>query len=331
MAHSAPDPAPNSIQRPPPLPAHQRKLAESIREELWFGDEDPQRTAEQASKSLAAAAALAAGLKPFPVVAQRVMLLLADPDTPIPKVRKAIEQDPALTARLLRVANSALYAPTAPCRSVEDAVMRLGSRAVSEIVVALATLGMFSDAKKGYGLTFRNHCLSVAAIARVLGGEWRFKGVDNLFLSGLMHDIGKLLAMQVGEIRYEAVEPIALVTPDLVHVHERAFCGYDHAVLGAHVLEHWKLPSEISHVVALHHQAGRAFAIGGNIGLSVALLRLADELEFQLRKSRELDEAFLERLALDGSAQYAQLSADVLRAMWPKFVAACDEALQITG
>src|ERR1700744_6358274 len=93
------------MKRPPPLPASQQKLAESIREDLWFGDDDPKRTAEEASRSTAAAAALAAGLKPFPIVAQRVMTLLADPDTPVVKVRKAIEQDPALAASLLRVAN----------------------------------------------------------------------------------------------------------------------------------------------------------------------------------------------------------------------------------
>ena len=317
--------------RPPPLPAAQRQLAESIREDLWFGDDDPRRTMEEASRSTAAAAALVAGLKPFPIVAQRVMTLLADPDTPIVKVKKAIEQDPALTARLLRVANSALYSPAVACRSVEDAVMRLGSRTVSEIVASLATLGMFSDAKNGFGASFRNHCVGVAAVARVLGTEWRYKGVDHVFLSGLMHDIGKLLAMQVGEIRYEALDPAAIASPDQVHLHERAFAGYDHAVLGAHVLERWKLPDEIAKVVALHHQPGRAFAAGGGVALGVALLRLADAIEFQIRKSRELDEAYVEALVLDGAAQYTQFSQDVLRAMWPKFIVAYDEAQRISG
>ena len=317
--------------RPPPLPASQRRLAESIREDLWFGDDEPERTAEEASRSLAAAAARAAGLKPFPVVAQRVMVLLSDPDTPIVKVRKAIEQDPALTARLLHVANSAFYAPSAPCRSVEDAVMRLGSRTVSEIVVSLATLGLFADAKNGFGASFRNHCVGVAAIARVLGTEWRYRGVEHVFLSGLMHDIGKLLAMQVGEIRYEALDPSALASPDQVHVHERAFAGYDHAVLGAHVLGLWKLPDDIAKIVALHHQPGRAFESGGNLGIGVALLRLADHIEFQIRKSRELDEAYVEELLRDSAAEYTQVSRDVLRAMWPKFIAANDEAQRMTG
>ncbi len=319
------------LKRPPPLPAAQQKLAESIREDLWFGDDDPKRSNEEASRSLAAAAALAAGLKPFPVIAQRVMTLLADPDTPVVKVRKAIEQDPALAARLLRVANSALYAPAVACRSVEDAVMRLGSRTVSEIVASLATLGMFSDAKTGHGASFRNHCVCVAAVARVLGTEWRYKGVEHVFLSGLMHDIGKLLAMQVGEIRYEALDPTALASADQVHMHERAFAGYDHAVLGAHVLERWKLPDDIAKIVALHHQPGRAFAGPSNIALGVALLRLADDIEFQIRRSREIDDEYVEVLTREGAAEYTQFSRDVLRAMWPKFIAAYDEALKVTA
>jgi putative nucleotidyltransferase with HDIG domain len=209
--------------------------------------------------------------------------------------------------------------------------MRLGSRTVSEIVVSLATLGLFADAKNGFGASFRNHCVGVAAIARVLGTEWRYRGVEHVFLSGLMHDIGKLLAMQVGEIRYEALDPSALASPDQVHVHERAFAGYDHAVLGAHVLGLWKLPDDIAKIVALHHQPGRAFESGGNLGIGVALLRLADHIEFQIRKSRELDEAYVEELLRDSAAEYTQFSRDVLRAMWPKFIAANDEAQRMTG
>jgi len=97
------------------------------------------------------------------------------------------------------------------------------------------------------------------------------------------------------------------------------------------VLERWKLPDEISKVVALHHQPGRAFAAGGPVALGVALLRLADDIEFQIRRSRDLDESYVERLVHDGAAEYTQFSSDVLRAMWPKFVAAADEAQRVTG
>ena len=92
-----------------------------------------------------------------------------------------------------------------------------------------------------------------------------------------------------------------------------------------------KLPDEISKVVALHHQPGRAFAAGGNLALGVALLRLADNIEFQIRKNRDLDEAYVEALVRDGAAEYTQFSRDVLRAMWPKFIVAYDEAQKITG
>ena len=72
-------------------------------------------------------------------------------------------------------------------------------------------------------------------------------------------------------------------------------------------------------------------AEGGHVALCVALLRLADDIEFQIRRSRELDETYVETLLRDGAAGYTQFSSDVLRAMWPKFCAACDEALRISG
>jgi hypothetical protein len=103
-----------AIARPPALPAEQRQLADAVREQLWFGDEDPARSALEASRSLAAALAAAIGLKPFPAAAQRALDLLEDPETPLRKTREALEQDPGIVAGLLRVANSAAYRSSAP-------------------------------------------------------------------------------------------------------------------------------------------------------------------------------------------------------------------------
>jgi putative nucleotidyltransferase with HDIG domain len=236
-------------------------LAESVVEELWFGDEEPHRTELEASRSLAAALGTATGLKAFPVVLAKAFSLLQKPDESRAKIVALIEQDPALSSRLLRVANSALYAPKRECSSVFDAMTRLGNKNVSDIVAGIAVFGMFSDVK-GLGARVRDHSGGVAAIARVLAVEWRHGGADHVFLAGLMHDVGKLLMMQAGTPRYELMEPALLQTPDRVHLVERELTGFDHATLGAHVLLAWQIPSEVAQIVALHHQPGRAFELG---------------------------------------------------------------------
>jgi len=279
---------------------------------------------------MAAALARATGLKPFPAVAQRAIGLLNDPDTPLRKIREALETDPAITAGLLRVANSAAYRSRQSINSVEEAVQRLGSRHVLEIVTSVAAMGMFKDVK-GVGLQVRDHCARVGAMTRVLASEWHNASAENPFLCGLLHDLGKLLLLQVSGIDYQKLDPRALSQADEAFVHERALLGYDHAVLAAHVLESWKLSSSVAEVVAWHHQPGRAFEHGGELGLGVALVRLGNRIDYQMRKSPELDEAFVAELAQDGGAQYAGYSESVLKAMWKKLRDAGEQMLGAIG
>ena len=316
--------------RPPALPAEQRQLADAVREQLWFGDEDPMRSTLEASRSLAAALARAMGLKPFPAVAQRAVALLSNPDTPLRDIREALEKDPAIATGLLRVANSVAFRARSSISSVDEAVQRLGSRHVLEIVTSVAAMGMFKDAK-GVGRQVRDHCARVGAITRVLASEWHQKTAESPFLCGLLHDLGKLLLLQVSGVDYKKLDPNVLEQADEAFIHERALLGYDHAVLGGHVLEAWQLPSSVAEVVAWHHQPGRAFEHGGELGLGVALVRLANRIDYQLGRKPELDEAFIAELSLDGSAQYAGYQAHILKAMWPKLRDAAQQMLSAMG
>lgn len=279
---------------------------------------------------MAAALARATGLKPFPAAAQKAIGLLNDPDTPLSKLRDALEKDPAIASGLLRVANSAAYRARSTLRSVEEAIQRLGSRHVLEIVTSVAAMGMFKDAK-GVGLQVRDHCARVGAMTRVLASEWHQKTADSPFLCGLLHDLGKLLLLQVSGIDYKKLDPKVLTCADEAFVHERALLGYDHAVLGGHVLDAWKLPTTVAEVVAWHHQPGRAFEHGGELGLGVALVRLANRIDYQLVRQPELDEAFIAELMQDGSVSYTGYSETVLRAMWPKLREAAQQMLGAIG
>lgn len=301
-------------------------LAENVQEALWFGDEDPNRTELEASQSLAAATAEASGLKPFPAVAQRALGLLSNPDVRVREVEAALEQDTALAARVLRVANSAAFGGVSRIDSIEQGVVRLGLRTVHEIVAATATLGMFDDAT-GVGLRFRDHCAGVAAIVRVLASESRVKGVSQAFLVGLMHDLGKLLTLQVGEFAYDALDPEVRDAPERLHLLEREALGYDHAVLGAHVLRAWKMPEFVSQAVAWHHQPGRAYEVGGPLGITVALLRLADPIEYRLALEMDATDAFLDALDAHDASSYSGVSGAVIGGMWAKLADARSDLL----
>ena len=301
---------------------------EVVQSHLWYVDEHPAHSNDLAAHRLAGAVLLSAKIRPFPVVARQVLSLLGDEDYRTADLEGVIMKDPALSATFLRIANSALYRSLVPCESVLMACARLGRNAVREIVVGVATMDMFRDVKSR-GATMRNHCAGTAAIARTLADEWHLRSGDQLFLTGLLHDFGKLLCMQAGIESYDGLPPDSLDSPDRLHLIERDRLGYDHAVLGAHVLHAWKIPEPISQVVAWHHQPARAYAGGGTVGMQVALLRLADRLEYRLRHDSAPNEGVIDDLSTSDEARHMGFSAADLRSTWQQMIDSRDEVLAL--
>lgn len=316
--------APAEIYQPDPEVA---QLADTLCEQLWFGESNPMHTTAEAAQSLAASAARAVGLKPFPATAARLMQLFKSEDYRVDEVQRVLEADPGLATKLLNVANSAMFATSVACTSISQAVVRLGRRQVQDILAAVVTMELFKDAQ-GMGRDVLEHSVGVAAITRVLAKYWRFSEVDELFLAALLHDVGKLLSIETGEIRYQEMASVGLEQPDEVHLEERAQVGYDHAVLGSLVTHIWKIPEPVPSVISLHHQPGRAYQQGGSVGLMVALLRLADRFEYQIRSTDgELSDEFAEAIAKDGALQFADLKVEQVRNIWGLITEAHQDAL----
>lgn len=293
----------------------------SEEEARFFGPENPERAVENAASSEAAMRALRDGLKPPSAVVQEVMALCNAPDISMPKLRAHIERDAALAAQLVRVANSASFATRNACRSLDDAVVRLGAKRVRDVAAGLAALGSFTK-DTPYIARTRLHCAKVALIVEHLGGQWRQRYAGDLFLVGLVHDIGKLVLASAEALDYERT-PDEYLEVDHTHLYEQKTLGFDHAALGGVVLSAWGFPEESVRVVAMHHDAALAYQSGGELGAQVALLRLADQIDAACE--RDDDEPWKD-IAHTGECSYLSLSEDVLRAAWPKFVAYRSEA-----
>ena len=303
-------------------------LADSIDEALWFGTDDEEGSDDQAKASVAAEVARVSGLKPFPVVAARVLHELSQDDYSVPRVTNLMESDPALASLVLRMVNSAAYGRGTRFNSVDHAVVRLGARRVRDLVAAAATMQMFHDVR-GIGVTFRDHCSATAAVVRILGQNYELPGGSSLFLAGLLHDVGKLLLMETREFDYTTLSPQVIARPDSVHTLERAQLSYDHAVLGANVLKAWTIPDPIPQIVAWHHQPNRAFQAGGDIGVQVSLLRLADNIAWYLAQTSMPSAKFNDFLANTPEANWVGLTESDLDRMWVSMVEARGEAMQI--
>ncbi len=294
-----------------------------IDEELWFGLDDGESADRAAAASLAAEVARITGLKPFPAVAKRIIAELSTDDWSTHRVATMMESDPSLAATLLKIANSTFYAANGrKSQDVREAVVKLGGQRVRELVMGLATLQLL----KGRGRLARrcrDHCAGTAAISRVLAGV---VGVPtgSLFVAGLLHDAGRLLLMESGEVDYASMgdQP-----KDVVPVLERRALGFDHAVLGGHVLRAWGMMEPVPKLVAWHHHPARAWNAGGEIATQVAVLRFADRLCDAMEDPEE-EEGWRE-LAQGPEGEWSGLTEHRVNALWRMLEGARAETLAI--
>lgn len=296
-------------------------------EQLWFGEDDPEKARDEASASVAAATVLTTGLKPFPVFAARAITLLSSPGFAIKEVRGLIERDQTIAARVVRTAASAAFRQRTPPADLDDVIRRLGSKEVQAIIASVATMEIFCD-ETGLSARVRQHSAATAAIARTLAHGQPAHAAE-AFLCGLMHDIGKLMILQTGAAPYgdhgEAIE-----SPDVSHVTEREALRYDHALLGAFVLGEWGFGEPITTAVALHHQLVRANQASQKVGTLVAFVRLADRIEYLLRTyDAEPLGPLCETLAADPAAQQLGIDAKHLEAEWIELVRARRDMLGV--
>ncbi len=289
-------------------------------ENEWFGGRDEE--AEQAaSKSLAATAARIVGAKPFPVAAKRLEELTRTTSARIEQVVVVLESDPALSARLLRLVNSAGYGLKVRCTSVRHAAVLVGTRRLNQVATTAAILDLF-ESSNTLAAELLEHAAVVGSLCRYLAVHLGLPH-DELFTCGFLHDIGKIMLLDTEREVYPALLREFGGNADSVHEQERRVFGFDHATLGAHVLTAWNIPEPVPKVIAWHHQPARALQ-DSLLSAMVQTLRLADLLAYEL--GRRQDQEGIQLVAASEAAQYLDISEPQLAAMWHDLAALRDRS-----
>jgi HD-like signal output (HDOD) protein len=177
-------------------------------------------------------------------------------------VAKYLEQDQALTARVLRLANSAFYGMQRKICSPEEAVVVLGMRAVRNLAMIASTYHWMSKPLLGYGMEpgeFWQHSLGTAIAAQLIANTKSDSSADTAFTCGLLHDVGKLALSSWLERRAVRMSTIAAKLAVPMEVAERRILGFDHQEVGGLLVEKWNLPKAIVEVASYHHRPSECF------------------------------------------------------------------------
>jgi putative nucleotidyltransferase with HDIG domain len=211
-----------------------------------------------------------------PEIAQKMLVTVNRDDVTVGHLAALIARDQSLTARLLRLANSAFFALRTRVTSIPQAVTLLGFARVRNLVLGLSVWTAF-DANDPAGRRYRRrmwtHTSMVAATAKMLvertGGD-----SATAFAAGLLHDVGKLvLGLRLGASYWALLDEAATQSREASSVELEAF-GCHHATVGGWLLQLWQLPPALVDPVALHHDP-----LCGEFGLDVpASVAVADRL-----------------------------------------------------
>jgi HD-like signal output (HDOD) protein len=293
-----------------------------VDEELWYGASSDEAAEAEAAKSMAARMGRIIGAKPFPAAAQRLSQITRDPNCQMDEVVAVLESDPALSARLLRLVNSVGFSLRTACTSVRHAAALVGTEKLNQVASTAAILDMYeSGGERAKQLL--EHATVVGTLCRYLAFHFGLPP-DELFTCGFLHDIGKLMLLDIeGDAYLELLGP-EMPEFDTTHVEERKRFGFDHALLAGHVLAAWNIPHPVPKVVAWHHHVTRAYAESTAISQMVSTLRLADAMSFALQ--REDRQAQIETLARMEAASYMDISEGQLAAMWDEVRALTERA-----
>jgi putative nucleotidyltransferase with HDIG domain len=234
----------------------------------------------------------------IPLVLIRIIQTL-DADTSSAKeLETLILHDPALSARILRLANSAFYSFPTRVKTISHAIALLGMNLVTSLAIGLNIFDSFTRGAKSEASLINKlwtHSCGVGVLVReiwIRRNRHRDKESEFAFLCGLLHDLGKVVLFKTYPGHYGSVFAIAKSETDpAISAYEDENYGMDHAAIGAMLAKQWGFPPELVSVIRQHHDPS-AMEIP-----MVSAVMLADMLSKELRIGYDGDEGLYEGLA----------------------------------
>ncbi len=220
----------------------------------------------------------------LPEVTIKIIEIVEDPKSNARDLHEVIKNDPALSVKVLKVVNSAFYGLPGQVASVDRAIILLGLSAVKNIAIAASIARLFKGKRISEQFSAADlwrHSLAVAVAARSIGKCAPHPGLpDELFLAGLIHDIGTLVERQVfPELFTEVINRCAETELDFLET-EREIVGADHQAFGVGLTTKWKFPRHLRAAVGFHHNPE---AVSVELKNMATLIQAADVLACQQR------------------------------------------------
>ncbi|MBX3042626.1 MAG: HDOD domain-containing protein [Candidatus Kapabacteria bacterium] len=218
-------------------------------------------------------------LPTMPIIVSEVLSAVDNPKSSAASLAKIIEKDQALTARVLRIANSPFYGYTRKISTIDLAIVIMGFNTLKEIVLSIVIQRFFSKVNTNvFNLKdFWQYGLFSGSAARLLSRKLGYKLAGEAFVAGLMHDIGVLIIAEYFTTKFKEIKQyIATHKVNLLDA-EQAVLGCTHSEIGAWIADKWNLPDKMVKAIQNHHINFSYFSKNAGAGMDDDILSEIDQ------------------------------------------------------
>ncbi len=186
--------------------------------------------------------------------------LTQDPNSSVADISRVAETDIGLSSRLLKIVNSPYYGFPSTIDSISRAVTIIGTQDLRDLMLATTTIDLFANKehKHKHIKQMWRHSLFCAVNCRLLAEAIKQQHTERFFVSGLLHDIGRLILFQgIPETTHKAINQARETGQDLLLI-EQSILGFTHTDIGCRIAANWNLPDNIIETIAFHHSPEKA-------------------------------------------------------------------------
>ena len=194
-------------------------------------------------------------LPALPSHAMEIINMVEDPNVTASALGNVVSKDQVLTAKVLKIANSPFYGFSKRIATIDFAIIVLGFDTLKEVVMSISLISSLNKklAKEFNSIEFWNHSISCGVISRALARNYGYRVIGEVFIAGLLHDIGILIVNQYFYKEYKEI--LKLIFDEnltLLQAEENIF-GTTHAEIGSWLAEKWNFPEQLVDSIAYHH------------------------------------------------------------------------------
>ncbi|MBW2408693.1 MAG: HDOD domain-containing protein [Deltaproteobacteria bacterium] len=199
-------------------------------------------------------------LPEIPSIVNELNAITADPYASANDIAEIVNKSPSLTAILLKIVNSAFYSFPAKIDTVSRAVTLIGSKEITGLALGLSTMQVFKDVPEDIMdmKAFLRHSLLCGLISRIIASQRNMPQTEQMFVSGLLHDIGRLIIYKYFPDQANTIFNNALESNQSLYSMEKDIIGCRHADIGKWLLKNYRLSHALESNVSYHHRPSQA-------------------------------------------------------------------------